>query len=360
MPSRPPAEPTPQGFLFDDASAPELPAERAAAPSRRKPAAAAAPIEAQPPDADALQLAQKLSRRIHLGTSSWSFPGWRGLVWADEYRDTELARHGLAAYAQHPLLRSVSIDRSFYRPLTAVQYAEYAAQVPEDFRFIVKAPALVTDAVLRGADGRALQNNPAYLQPQRALEDFVRPALDGLGRHVGALVFELSPLPAALKHDMPALLNRLDQMLAALPALAPTAPDGVIAVEVRDPEWLTPTLRDMLRAHGARYCLGLHPRLPPIDAQLPLLRALWPGPFVCRWSLNRLHGSHGYDAAKQSYAPFNHLIDPDPPTRQTLARVIRATAEAGYPVYVGINNKAEGSAPLSVLELALAIAGGTA
>jgi uncharacterized protein YecE (DUF72 family) len=355
MPNRPPAETAQQGFLFDADAAPALPTAPTAEPVRRKPAAVAARIEAQPPDADALQLAERLSRHVHLGTSSWSFPGWRGLVWSDEYRDTELARHGLSAYAQHPLLRSVSIDRSFYRPLTAVQYAAYAAQVTDDFRFIVKAPALVTDAVLRGADGRALQNNPAYLQPQRALEDFVRPALDGLGRHIGALVFELSPLPAALKHDMPALLTRLDQMLAALPALTPTAPDGVIAVEVRDPEWLTPDLRDILRAHGTRYCLGLHPRLPTIDAQLPLLRALWPGPFVCRWSLNRLHGSHGYDAAKQSYAPFNRLIDPDPQTRQTLARVIRATAEAGYPVYVGINNKAEGSAPLSVLELARAV-----
>jgi uncharacterized protein YecE (DUF72 family) len=355
MPNRPPAETAQQGFLFDADAAPVLPTAPTAEPVRRKPAAVVAHIEAQPPDADALQLAERLSRQIHLGTSSWSFPGWRGLVWADEYRDTELARHGLSAYAQHPLLRSVSIDRSFYRPLTAVQYAEYAAQVPDDFRFIVKAPALVTDAVLRGADGRALQNNPAYLQPQRALEDFVRPALDGLGQRIGALVFELSPLPAALKHDMPVLLSRLEQMLAALPALAPVAPDGVIAVEVRDPEWLTPALRDILRAHGARYCLGLHPRLPPIDAQLPLLRALWPGPFVCRWSLNRLHGSHGYDTAKQSYAPFNRLIDPDPQTRQTLARVIRATAEAGHPVYVGINNKAEGSAPLSVLELARAV-----
>lgn len=29
-----------------------------------------------------------------------------------------LARHGLAAYARHPLLRTVSLDRTFYAPLT--------------------------------------------------------------------------------------------------------------------------------------------------------------------------------------------------------------------------------------------------
>lgn len=346
-----PVRPRPQQDpLFADATA-DLP---------RQPTPRRSSVKAQPPTADAQALAQQLSPRIHLGTSSWSFPGWQGLVWADDYADTRLSREGLAAYAAHPLLRSVSIDRSFYRPMTAEQYAVYAAQVPEDFRFVVKAPALVTDSVLRGEGGQGIESNPAFLDPQRAVAEFVQPALQGLGSKIGALVFELSPLPAARKRDMPALLDRLGQMLAALPTLAPTAPDGVIAVEVRDPEWLTPDLRDVLRGHGARYCLGLHPRLPPIQDQLPLLRALWPGPLVCRWSLNRMHGAHGYENAKEGYAPFNRLVDPDPETRQTLARVIRATAEAGHPVYVTINNKAEGSAPLSVLDLARAVAGGTA
>ena len=305
---------------------------------------------------DAVQaLSASLSPRIHLGTSSWSFPGWKGLVWANDCSEAALARDGLPAYAQHPLLRTVSIDRSFYRPMTAEQYAVYASQVPDGFRFIVKAPALVTDAVQRGPDGRGLQANPAFLDPQMALDTFVQPALDGLGQKIGALVFEIPPLPAGLRRDMPALFERLGRMLGALPSLAPTAPDGVIAVEVRDPDWLVPTFRDVLREHGARYCLGLHPRLPPIDAQLPLLRAMWPGPFVCRWSLNRLHGAQGYETAKAGYAPFNRLVDPDPFTREALARIIRGTAAAGHPVYVSVNNKAEGCAPLSVIELAQAV-----
>jgi len=305
---------------------------------------------------DAVQaLSASLSPRIHLGTSSWSFPGWKGLVWANDCSEAALARDDLPAYAQHPLLRTVSIDRSFYRPMTAEQYAVYAAQVPDDFRFIVKAPALVTDAVQRGPDGRGLQANPAFLDPQMALDTFVQPALDGLGRKIGALVFEIPPLPTGLRRDMPALFERLGRMLAALPSLTPIAPDGVIAVEVRDPDWLVPAFRDVLRAHDARYCLGLHPRLPPIDAQLPLLRAMWPGPFVCRWSLNRLHGAQGYETAKAGYAPFNRLVDPDPFTREALARIIRGTAAAGHPVYVSVNNKAEGCAPLSVIELARAV-----
>ena len=54
---------------------------------------------------------------MHLGTSSWTFPGWKGLVWDGHYSDTQLSKHGLAAYAQHPLFRTVTLDRTFYRPL---------------------------------------------------------------------------------------------------------------------------------------------------------------------------------------------------------------------------------------------------
>ncbi len=160
------------------------------------------------------------------------------------------------------------------------------------------------------------------------------------------LVFQISPLPAAWLARRDALLDRLDTLLGTLPR-------GLLAaVEVRDAAWLGPDFADVLRAHRAAYCLGLHPRLPPIDEQLPMLRALWPGPRVCRWNLHRRHGAHGYETAKAGYEPFDRLVDPDPATRALLAKVAAATAAAGQPVFVTINNEAEGSAPCSVLALA--------
>jgi len=46
------------------------------------------------------------------------------------------------------------------------------------------------------------------------------------------------------------------------------------------------------------------------------------------------------------------MIDPDVETRAKLTQVIVGTANAGQNVYVTLSNKAEGSAPLSVVELA--------
>lgn len=304
-------------------------------------------------------LAAQLPPLLHLGTSSWSFPGWNGLVWDGEYSESLLAKRGLASYALHPLMRAVSLDRAFYQPLAVSQYAAYAEQVPDSFRFVVKAPSVVADALVRSEDGKGMRANVGFLDPGLAWAAFVEPALQGLAHKAGALVFQLSPLPNAMLGRMPQAIARLGAMLAALPPLAQLrqqAPDLVIAVEVRNAEWLVPAFADVLRAAGATYCLGGHAKLPPIEDQLPVLRALWPGPLVCRWNLHRSHGRYGYEDAKALYQPFDQLVDPDPATREVLARVVRATVAAGHHAYLTIGNKAEGSAPRTVEAMARLLA----
>lgn len=306
-------------------------------------------------------LAARLNPRIRLGASTWSYPGWAGIVWDEgPYSEALLAKNGLTAYAQHPLLRCVGIDRSFYRPLTEGQYARYAGQVPDDFRFVVKAPALVTDALVRGEQGQGRQPNTAFLDPVLATQEFITPALAGLGDKVGALVFQLSPLPFSQLQRLPLLLERLRAMLRALPDVRDATPDGVVAVEVRDPEWLSPAIAPQLAAvlkeTGATYCLGLHAKMPRLAEQLPLLRALWPGPMVCRWNLNPLHGAYGYEDAQRTYEPYDRIHDVDEETRALIVRTVRGVTGAGQNAYVTISNKAEGSAPLSARALAEGLA----
>lgn len=315
-------------------------------------------VEPATPDPEWIELAKALPPHLRLGTSSWNYPGWDGLVWDGDYPETNLSRYGLPAYAQHPLFRTVSVDRGFYRPLNVAQFAEYASQVSQDFRFVVKAPSLVTDALVRDESGRGMRQNPHFLNAEQAVQMFVEPALEGLRHRLGALVFQISPLPTAWLGQMPKLIDRLHSLLKAIPDLKSTAPDGVVAVEVRDPQWLCPQFIEALRDTGATYCMGLHAKMPRIDEQLPILRALWPGPLVCRWNLNPLHGAYGYEDAQALYSPYDKIVDPDPETRAALVRVIAGTAGAGQNVFVTLSNKAEGSAPLSVIELARAIRAG--
>jgi uncharacterized protein YecE (DUF72 family) len=262
-----------------------------------------------------------------------------------------LSRHGLAAYAQHPLLRTVSLDRTFYRAIDAATYTKLARQTPDDFRFVVKAPAEITDAVLRAADsGAPLQDNPFFLDPQRALVTVVRPAIEGLGDKLGALVFQISPLSAVWLRNSNALLDRFAALWhAVVPAMPPTAR---VAVELRDARMLTPRFTAHLAQHRVRYCIGLHDRMPPVARQQQAARAAGPGDFICRWNLQQ---GMRYNQAKSQWAPFDRLQAPDVETREALARAVVAALAEGHRAFVTINNKAEGSAPLSVIELAKAV-----
>ena len=321
-----------------------------------------------------LRLGRRLPESVFLGTSSWSFPGWRGIVYRDQYAEAQLARNGLAAYAQHPILRTVGIDRGFYQPLAVDDLAHYVRQVPAHFRFLIKAPALVTDALRRsGSDGArassrgATDTNPDFLDAALATERFVLPTLAGLGVHVGPLVFQLSPLPRAMLAGAAAhaTIERIGAFVAALPRTV-AGIEPAYAIEPRNAELLTPRFVHTLRAAGARLCLALHARMPAAARQSVALRALdadadagdhWrmKGPLVVRWSL---HGGLRYDQAKQRYAPFDRIVDADIPARGTLAHLIDVAVRSGQDAFVIVNNKAEGCAPLSCIELARALVDG--
>lgn len=293
------------------------------------------------------ELARELPHHLYLGTSSWFFPGWRGLVWDRAADEATLSRYGLAAYAQHPLLATVCIDRAFYAPLTPEQYAGYAAQVPASFRFVVKAPGAVTQSWVRGSGDRP-EANPTFLDLETAVAQFVTPCIEGLGDKAGVLLFQFPPLGRAQMRDSRRFVQRLQAFLGALP------PGPFYAVEVRDAGLITRRFLGALREVSAHYSVSVHPRLPPVSVQAVAMAGAGPSPLVVRWNLNP---REAYEAAKARYAPFDRLVDEDVSTRESIARLAAAALRAGEPVYVIANNKAEGSAPLTLSRLAVSIAG---
>ena len=158
-------------------------------------------IEPAEVDDDTRRLGAALPPGVGLGTSSWSFPGWAGLVYQDKVSEPILAKRGLAAYAAHPLLRAVGVDRTFYAPVSAEVLAGYARAVPPSFRFLVKAHEAITLArfpahprygALRG------QASPQYLDPAYATDAVVAPFVEGLGPRGAVLLFQFAPQPAEL------------------------------------------------------------------------------------------------------------------------------------------------------------------
>ena len=118
-----------------------------------------------------------------------------------------------------------------------------------------------------------------------------------------------------------------------------------------------PLFAQALKDGNATYCLGLHAKMPPLSEQLRLLRRLWPGPLVCRWNLNPVHGARGFDEAERLYAPYDRIHDPAPEEIALLARTLAGVCgRGGQNAFVAISNHAEGCAPLTAQRLAQAVA----
>jgi uncharacterized protein YecE (DUF72 family) len=278
------------------------------------------------------------------------------MVFAKEYREWQLAKTGLKAYAEHPLLNAVGLDRSFYAPLSVAQYSAYANEVNSNFRFLVKAPDLITGAQRRDEKGKPVEWNTYHLDASLAIDQYISPAMEGLKEKLGCLVFQFSPLPRAWLADKANWIERLEKFLQQLPALPAPA---CYAVEIRDAALLTPRLIKTLAASNTTYCLGLHDRLPPLDRQLAawdLLKSLRPNkpnPLMCRWTLRQ---GMTYQSAREQFSPFTKIHFEDNQTMATLAHRIRAQEAIGEVSLVIINNKAEGCAPTSGQRLDNAIA----
>ncbi|MBU3683775.1 MAG: DUF72 domain-containing protein [Phycisphaerales bacterium] len=320
---------------------------------------------AQAPEA-LRHLGARLPAPIHLGTSSWAYPGWRGLVFAPRAPLASLARDGLAAYAAWPVVRTVGLDRAFYASPTADEYRRLRELVPRGFRFTVKAEQRCVRPDL-GPDGTTFGSttahrgggiaNPSFLDPAFAVERVLRPAIEGLGDRLGPVVFQFPPIDLASRGPLggaAGFLSRLRAFLAAVRASMPAESGVTLAVEVRNREFFSPSVAahyaDCLSAGDAVHSHLAHPTVPAISFQRQALEGRMParGAIVVRWMLRR---DLSYEGAAAAFEPYDALQAPDPATRAEIASLL-AAASADRPAFVVCNNKAEGCAALSIRALA--------
>ena len=154
---------------------------------------------------------------VLVGTSGWSYKEWKGSFYPPKIPAEEMLRF----YAGH--FPTVEVNNSFYRIPAERVLAGWAEQVPESFRFVMKASRRVThNNRLRDEDG--------------SLGYFLR-AINPLGERLGPTLFQLPP---NFKKDM----DRLNGFLSALPRHWPAA------MEFRHASWFDEEVYDALKARS--------------------------------------------------------------------------------------------------------------
>lgn len=160
---------------------------------------------------------------IYVGTSGYNYPEWKGSF----YPDTLAAAKMLPYYAER--FTTVEINYTFYRMPTAKLVTGWAAQVPDGFKFTLKAPKRITH-------DRRLKD----------VADLLRGFCDAaseLGPKLGALLFQLPP---NFKKD----LAVFDQFLETLP------PRVCGAFEFRHESWLDDEVYARLRDRRLALCIA--------------------------------------------------------------------------------------------------------
>ena len=74
---------------------------------------------------------------------------------------------------------------------------------------------------------------------------------------------------------------------------------------------------------------------------------------MIRWMLQQ---GDDYESAGVRFAPFNRILEPDKLSRSRITGLVKRGLSAGRDVYVLAANNAEGSAPLTLQELAMDVA----
>jgi uncharacterized protein YecE (DUF72 family) len=162
---------------------------------------------------------------VLIGTSGYNYPEWKGSFYPADLPAAKMLAYYAARFA------TVEINYTFYRMPTPALVSGWCAQVPEEFRFTLKAPRRIThDKRLRPAE------------VADSLRAFVTAAAE-LGPRAGALLFQLPP---TFKKDT----GVLTEFLALLP------PRAVAAFEFRHESWLSDDVYTCLSDRQAALCIA--------------------------------------------------------------------------------------------------------
>jgi uncharacterized protein YecE (DUF72 family) len=291
------------------------------------------------------RLSSRIPESVRFGTSTWNYPGWQGLVYHQDYGPKGAAARMLREYSAFPLFRTVGIDSSYYGPPTEAVLKSYAEHLPPGFPCVSKVWGQLTIHTFTQAQDqeRAGKANPDFLNPDLFIEEIYEPYRRHFADNTGPFVFEFQTIAKYSGMDPQRFADQLDEFFSAIPR------EGEYAVEIRNEEYLTPMYFAVLREHGVAHVFNSWTRMPPIGHQLDLPSAIT-GRFIVARAL--LRPGRTYDEAVDAFSPYDRIREPNMKLRRDLVRLVETAVRTKLPAYLLVNNRAEGSAPLTIAAVA--------
>ena len=157
----------------------------------------------------------------HIGTSGWTYDDWKGRFYPEGLARSRWFEYYASQFS------TVEVNATFYRAFKDDTYLGWKNKAPKDFRYVLKAPRTITHQKLLVDVEEDIQN---FIRSGRLLNDLL-----------GLILLQLAP-------DTPYDLNLFKKALLAFPD------PSIVAVEFRDPEWISTETETLLRDLGVTFC----------------------------------------------------------------------------------------------------------
>jgi uncharacterized protein YecE (DUF72 family) len=277
-------------------------------------------------------------RNLRIGTCSWKYPSWKGLVYTDDVTNY------LEQYAKK--YSTVEIDQWFWssfpkgkpRLPEALTVEEYRKSVPADFQFTVKVPnsMTLTHPYSRGKDdlGKA---NPYFLSTE-LFSEFME-ILKPMKLLLGPLILQFEYLNRQKMESQQAFEKQMARFRGTLPV------GYQYAIEIRNGNYLNERFMEYLK--DQEWC--------PV-----LLQGYWMPPIMDLWKklekpirgfpavIFRLHGTGRESIEKETGKTWNRIVTSREKELADIAEIVKDLTGSKNEIYVNINNHYEGSAPLTI------------
>ena len=175
----------------------------------------------------------------HIGCSGFHYKHWKGSFYPEDLAQSKWLEY----YCRY--FSTLELNVTFYRFPRVSFLQTLHKKTPDNFRFAVKAPRLIT---------HFKQFNNATEQ----LSDFYSTVRDGLEQKLGCVLFQMPPRFSYSEERLEKILNNLDNSFLNV-------------VEFRHESWWQDDIYKQLKKKNITFCGMSHPTLPKdIVANTPL------------------------------------------------------------------------------------------
>ncbi len=267
-------------------------------------------------------------KNIKLGTCTWNYDSWVGLVYSSEKR---YASDYLTEYSKQ--FETAEIDSWFYHMPSSRECIEYKKSAGNELRFTCKVPQQITLTHHRQkSKNDPLEANPDFLSVP-LFEDFlgqIEPLMDSMD----AVMLEFEYLNKDKMESPEKFLEYLEKFLSKIPHGVP------IAVETRNGNYLKKPYYQFIRDHQVIHVFSEKLYMPQIYTYYKDIRDYLSGSTVIR-----LMGGDRKKIEKETGNRWDRVVFPQSDL-EDIADMIKELSRS-LEVTVNVNNHYEGSAPIT-------------